>query len=139
LRLALLDVNVLLALAWPNHQHHDRAHAWFFGESHHGWVTCSLTELAFVRLSSNPSFTSAAVAPAAAAALLQKLASHDRHQFWADLPPVGVEMFARAVGHQQVTDCYLVRLAEHHAGRIVTFDAPLREHASDSEMVTVLS
>ena len=26
---ALLDVNVLVALAWPNHVHHTQAHRWF--------------------------------------------------------------------------------------------------------------
>ena len=26
---ALLDVDVLVALAWPNHVHHDPARAWF--------------------------------------------------------------------------------------------------------------
>lgn len=26
---ALPDVNVLVALAWPNHVRHGRAHAWF--------------------------------------------------------------------------------------------------------------
>ena len=35
----LLDVNVLLALAWPTHQHHGAAHQWFRQESRHGWAT----------------------------------------------------------------------------------------------------
>lgn len=137
-RHALLDVNVLLALAWPNHQHHGRAHEWFFRESRHGWATCALTQLAFVRLSSNPSYTSVAVTPQVAATLLVTLVAHETHQFWNDLPPLSADVFARAVGHQQVTDAYLVRLAEHHAGRVVTFDAPLREHARDPHAVTVV-
>ena len=136
--LALLDVNVLLALAWPNHQHHGRAHEWFFREGRNGWATCALTQLAFVRLSSNPSYTPAAVRPSVAATLLSALVVHEKHQFWSDLPPVGVDVFARALGHQQVTDAYLVRLAEHHGGRVVTFDAPLREHARDPHAVTVV-
>lgn len=138
MKLALLDVNVLLALAWPNHQHHGRAHEWFFRESGNGWATCALTQLAFVRLSSNPSYTSAAVTPPVAASLLIALALHDKHQFWSDLPPVAVDVFTRALGHQQVTDAYLVRLAERYGGRVVTFDAPLREHARDPHAVTVV-
>ena len=35
MKAALLDTNVLLALAWPNHQHHAQAHAWFAA---HGWA-----------------------------------------------------------------------------------------------------
>jgi uncharacterized protein len=135
---ALVDVNVLLALAWPNHQHHDRAHGWFIRESPDGWATCALTQLAFVRLSSNPAYTPAAVPPSEAAALLGTLTSHATHRFLAELPPLRVEFFANAVGHQQTTDAYLVHLAEHHGVRLVTFDAPLRRHARGSETVTVI-
>jgi predicted nucleic acid-binding protein len=35
-KVALPDANVLLALAWPNHQHHERAHGWFLREHYHG-------------------------------------------------------------------------------------------------------
>jgi len=38
----LLDVNVLLALAWPNHVQHTRAHGWFTREHPWGWGTCTL-------------------------------------------------------------------------------------------------
>lgn len=135
---ALPDVNVLLALAWPNHQHHDRAHAWFSEEHRFGWATCALTQVAFVRLSSNPAYTAAAVSPAAAAALLARLAAHEHHHFFGELPPAATDAFARAAGHQQVTDAYLVRVAVHHASRVVTFDRPLREHAPEPDRVTVI-
>ena len=48
----LLDVNVLLALAWPSHAHHEIADEWFLRNRHKGWATCVLTQLAFLRLSS---------------------------------------------------------------------------------------
>jgi predicted nucleic acid-binding protein len=51
---------------------------------------------------------------------------------------VGVDVFSKALGHQEVIDAYLVRLAEHHGGRVVTFDAALREHARDPGVVTVV-
>jgi hypothetical protein len=35
-----LDVNLLIALAWPNHPQHARAHAWFAKERAKGWRTC---------------------------------------------------------------------------------------------------
>lgn len=44
----LLDVNVLLALAWPNHLHHGLAQSWFRKSLTDGWATCSLTELGFI-------------------------------------------------------------------------------------------
>jgi predicted nucleic acid-binding protein len=51
--LLLLDVNVLLALAWPNHQFHAAALREL--QPRRGrWATCALTQLGFIRLSSNP-------------------------------------------------------------------------------------
>ena len=37
---ALLDVNVLMALAWPNHVHHAPARSWFNARRKSGWATC---------------------------------------------------------------------------------------------------
>ena len=125
---ALLDVNVLLALAWPNHQHHAAAHRWFRRESQHGWASCALTQVAFVRLSSNPAFTSAAVPPAAAADLLHRLVQHDAHRYWGALPGMSAARLSRAAGHRQVTDAYLVQVAVHHRGRLATFDARTAAH-----------
>lgn len=136
---ALLDVNVLLALAWPNHQHHESAHAWFHAESRHGWTTCALTQLAFVRLSSNPAYTSEAVAPQDAVALLAKLTAHKRHRFWNDLARPTGRMFRQAAGHQQVMDAYLVALATHHQARLVTLDGRLATHATKPSDVTVIT
>jgi toxin-antitoxin system PIN domain toxin len=135
---ALLDANVLLALAWPNHQHHAAAHRWFGREAAHGWATCALTALAFVRLSSNPAYTAAAVTPSEAATLLRDFTGHRHHRFWAAAPPPLPALFARAAGHQQVVDAYLVGLAQHHRGRLATFDAPLAAHAGDAGLVHVI-
>ena len=53
-RVALLDVNVLVALFEPEHIHHETAHDWFADESSHGWATCPVTENGFVRVLANP-------------------------------------------------------------------------------------
>lgn len=135
----LLDVNVLLALAWPTHQHHGASHQWFRRESRHGWVTCALTQLAFIRLSSNPSYSVDAVSPQDAAALLLQLTAHATHRFWTDLPAVDASVFKHASGHQQVMDAYLVGLARHHRGRVVTFDTRMKSHADDDGLVTTIT
>jgi predicted nucleic acid-binding protein len=51
--ISLLDVNVLIALAWPNHIHHRLASRWFDRNRKSGWATCPLTQSGFVRVSSN--------------------------------------------------------------------------------------
>ena len=55
-QVALLDVNLLVALFDPDHIHHDLAHDWF--EDHHrsGWATCPVTENGFVRVLANPAY-----------------------------------------------------------------------------------
>ena len=39
----LLDVNLLIALAWPNHVHHAPAHRWFSETGRKAWATCPIT------------------------------------------------------------------------------------------------
>ena len=136
---ALLDVNVLLALAWPNHQHHAAAHRWFRSEARHGWATCAITQLAFIRLSANSAYTAEAVSPSAAAALLHKYCEHARHQFWESPPAAEPGFYQRALGHQQVNDAWMVELARQRGGRLITFDAPLRIHDVDACVVKVIS
>jgi toxin-antitoxin system PIN domain toxin len=136
---SLPDVNVLLALTWPSHQHHQAAHRWFGRESRHGWATCALTQLAFVRVSANPSFSPDFVTPQDAATLLVRLTAHKQHRFWGELPALDVAALTHAQGHQQVMDAYLVQLARHHGGRVVTFDTRLAAHAIGDHEVTTLS
>ncbi len=45
---SLLDVNSLVAMAWPNHVHHRAVRAWFKEYESRGWATCPLTESGFV-------------------------------------------------------------------------------------------
>lgn len=123
---ALLDVNVLIALAWPNHVHHERARTWF--EDHHrqGWATTPVTEIGFVRVSSNRSAISVASTPDVATRLLRALTALDGHEFWTDDVALvtGEELdIALATSHRDVTDAHLVALARRHAGRLVSFDS----------------
>ncbi len=126
----LLDVNVLIALAWPNHVHHVIAHAWFEKIGHFCWSSCPLTQLAFVRISSNPKIIADAVSPRAALQSLGKMTAMARHEFWPDdLPLIGLAGFSAAAlaGHRQVTDAYLIELAKHRKGIVATLDAGLSD------------
>lgn len=127
--ISLLDVSVLVALAWPNHVHHRAAHRWFERAARAGWATSSIVELGFVRVSSNARVIASAVTPQEAAALLRRITALPHHRFWADdvrfaeSPEVAL---ARVAGHQQVTDAHLVGLAVRHGGRMATFDRGVR-------------
>lgn len=121
----LLDANLLLALAWPQHVHHGLAHDWFARAVAKGWATCAITQMAFVRISCNPRLTVAGVTPDAAAALLAQMTAHPGHRFLSEAPPLpGFALFGRRrlLGHGQVTDAYLLSLAMHHGFRFATLD-----------------
>jgi len=51
---ALLDVNILIALFDTVHTHHDVAHDWFADNNTSGWATCPLTENGLLRVLGNP-------------------------------------------------------------------------------------
>ena len=130
----LLDVNVLIALAWPNHVHHEPAQRWFASSAKKAWATCPLTQLGFVRVSSNPRIVATAVSPREAARVMAAVTAQPGHEFWPD----ALELTAAAefstvtlVGHRQVTDAYLVALARHHGGRLATFDRDVADLVTD--------
>ena len=49
----LLDVNVLIAYGFRRHDFHDRVGAWIRSRKSDQFLTCSVTELAFVRILGN--------------------------------------------------------------------------------------
>lgn len=126
---SLLDVNVLLALAWPNHVHHERAHGWFRSIDGKPWATCPATQSGFVRVSSNRKALAYARAPLEAVALLRSIVALPGHQFWRDdfdLARADWILELPLVGHLQVSDLRLVALARAKEGQVVTFDRGVR-------------
>jgi toxin-antitoxin system PIN domain toxin len=125
----LLDVNVLIALAWPNHAQHAKAHEWFAKEAGSGWSTCMVTQLAFVRISSHPSVEHH-VSTQDALAKLREIAAAPGHEFWSE-PPQGYlsSVFSKTVPstltHASVTDGYLATVAAFHGGKLATLDKQL--------------
>lgn len=119
----LLDANLLIALGWPVHVHHDSARAWFAQNRDQGWATCSLTEAAFVRISSNPRVFAAAFPPAQALLALQALRGLPGHSYLEDRATLTSSPFrAMIVSHNQVTDAHLLTLAYLHKVSLTTFD-----------------
>ena len=122
----LLDVNVLIALLWPPHEAHARAHRWFAKNADEGWATCAITQAGFVRIVSNPVFSRRVISPLDALEVLQGSLQHRAHRFWTEdigLAEAVAVYGQRLSGHQQVTDAYLLGLATHKKGRLATLDA----------------
>jgi uncharacterized protein len=121
----LLDTNSLLALLWPHHREHTRVRTWFKAHRHQHWATCPMTQAGFVRIASNPVFSSEAVTPSEALHLLKVNIAAADHAFWPDDVPLtqAVEYAgARLVGPQQVVDAYLLGLAIQRGGVLATLD-----------------
>ncbi|MBA2622948.1 MAG: PIN domain-containing protein [Chthoniobacterales bacterium] len=138
----LLDANVLLALAWPNHPFHRRALGRIDLRSRLRWGTCLLTQAAFVRLSSNPAVIPGAKSPAEAGQMLQQLIEDRDHVFLearkSARPQLGA-LLRRCQGHNQVNDAFLIWLASVHGGTVLTFDAPLRHLAPSKDLVELIA
>ena len=106
---ALIDVNVLIALTDPDHVHHELAHDWFAEEGAAAWATCPLTENGFVRVLANPNYHSAQLRPTAVASMLRRLCAAKGHQFWPDSVSLADSNrfdLAFVAGHRQLTDVY---------------------------------
>lgn len=124
-RPALLDVNLLVALFDPDHVHHDLAHDWFADNRGRGWATCAVTENGFVRVVANPTYGSIVNRPVDLVARLRQLCSVSGHQFWADtvsLRDASLFDCRRVGGYRQLTDVYLLGLAQRKGGSLATFD-----------------
>ncbi len=130
----LLDANVLIALAWPTHEHHERSLRWFRRQADRGWATTPFTQAAFVRVVSQPTFSGHPVSIDDAAELLARNTAHAAHRF---LPMnFGFDEVARCctgrlLGHRQITDAYLLTLAIRHDIALVTFDTGIAQLLAD--------
>jgi uncharacterized protein len=139
-RLLLLDVNALMALAWPNHQFHTAVLERLDQRPASRWATCALTQLGFVRLSSNPKVVEVRKTPAEAVGLLADLIRDRQHVYLESLPalPQTASVFRQLLGHQQVTDAYLLGVAEASDATLLTLDRRVVPHGTMRAHVEVI-
>jgi toxin-antitoxin system PIN domain toxin len=119
----LLDVNLLLAAIWANHPQHAKAFAWLSGKS---VMLCPLSELSFLRISTNKK---AINAPMEKARDLLNQFARDRKavRIAADLPALD----SHPGRSEEVTDHYLADLATLHGARLATLDQNLTHSSVD--------
>jgi uncharacterized protein len=117
----LLDVNVLLAAIWENHPQHTRAFDWLSGKS---ILLCPLTELGFLRVSTNRKAINAPMAKARE--LLERFAA-ERKPEW--IPDDLTPLLSHPKKSEEVTDIYLADLAAKHGARLATLDQSITHRA----------
>lgn len=137
--MALLDVNVLVALMWDSHVHHVAARDWFAERSAAGWATCPLTETGFVRVSSNPKVLPSPISVSDAIMVLAELRRLEGHRFLVDDVSPTDQGLPELSGYRQVTDAHLLALARRHGMPLVSFDVGLRILTDEASAVEVLS
>ncbi|MFM7343640.1 MAG: TA system VapC family ribonuclease toxin [Betaproteobacteria bacterium] len=123
-RIGLLDANVLIALCDGRQEHHDLAAHWFIEHAAQGWASCPLTQNGALRIMSAPAYPGARPV-AQVLAQLQTLCASPHHHFWPDaLSMVQADVLnpRYVLGHRQLTDAYLLALAVHQQGCLVTLD-----------------
>ena len=122
--IALLDVNMLVALFDHEHVHHLTAHDWFADNGDSGWASCPITENGALRVLASPQFQ-LHIPLGKLANLLRRFCERSAHKSWPDdvsLLNSAVVDVGQIRGHKQLTDAYLLALAVKNAGRLVTFD-----------------
>jgi hypothetical protein len=124
-RALLLDVNVLLALGWAEHEAHESVVERLSRRPAPVWATCPITQLGFIRISSTSGVFSHTLSPQQAHAALSALCEDARHRFLSQHPGVIECDFSLLGGPRQTTDAYLVALARHHRLHLLTLDGRL--------------
>jgi predicted nucleic acid-binding protein len=117
----LLDVNVLIALGFRRHGLHEQVAVWIRSRKNDRFLTCSITELGFVRILGNVRTYGMGVSRARELLLRLKKSSVMPLEFIADgndvsfLPPW-------AKNFAQTTDGHLVQLASSNDAVLATMD-----------------
>lgn len=130
----LLDVNVLIALAWPQHVHHLRSHAWFDALTD-AWATTPFTEAGYLRLSMNAAVVGSSIRASEAIASLSAIRALPRHVFLIDDSSLARAAIVtdRMSSYRQVTDAHLVNLAATTGAVLATLDRAIVELLAPDE------
>jgi uncharacterized protein len=117
----LLDVSPLIALALDRHQFHARVLKWVQSKTGDSFLSCSITELGFVRIVSQTPLYGYTL-PEARALLLRLKKSRAFHlEFIADENDIGyLPTWVRT--SKQTTDGHLQALAQSHNALLATLD-----------------
>lgn len=147
MKTALLDVNMLIAIFDTHHQYHVLATQWLTNHVKNGnyWATCPLTQNGCLRILSMPTYVNGFDIPVIKQYLQQAINS-PYHKFWQDdisLLDDKLIDWSHITGNRQLTDIYLMALAQTHNGIFVTLDNRVQvntvKNAHENLLVKLLS
>jgi toxin-antitoxin system PIN domain toxin len=136
---ALLDLNVLIALAWPQHIHHERARSWFSRLGERTWATTPVTESGFVRLSLNRAVVGTEMSGAGVLEMVRRFSDLPGHVFLADTARLAYAQFKidRLATAGQATDFHLLAVARATRSVLVTMDKAIPNYLAKSDRYLV--
>jgi predicted nucleic acid-binding protein len=70
---------------------------------------------------------------------LDRLIALQQHEYWQRLRRLEARQFGDIMGHKQVNDTYLVKLALLYHGRLATFDSGIRPLAAPQNLELIPS
>lgn len=134
----LLDVNVLFALTFENHMHHQLVTAWF-NTPDLQWAICAFTEAGFLRNATAP--RPGQISMSDATTVLARMAQKPGYLYvpiTADWKTLCSPFFQRLYGTKQVTDAYLLGLAVREGLVLATMDKAILHLAGEQYGAHVL-
>lgn len=118
----LLDVNALVALGFAQHEFHERINDWLEAEHYPSLLSCSITELGFVRILSQAASYQLTVAQARNALMAIKRTDRLSFGFLEDDQDIShLPTWVRTA--KQTTDGHLLQLAKTAGAILATFDS----------------
>ena len=137
----LLDVNVVLAIIDPAHEHHAPATRWFNEVGRSSFATCPIVENGVIRIAASSAYPNRPGDVDTVRRVVDRLCDQPGHAFWADSVSLRTVLSPETgLTPRQVTDVYLLALAVEHRGRLATFDRriPVGVMKAGSKAVVVL-
>jgi toxin-antitoxin system PIN domain toxin len=139
---ALLDVNVLLALLWSHHADHERVVRWHEEWTPKKWAVCPFSEAGFLRLSLNPAFVAGQAPVGTLIEILRRLHSKRGYHRMESVPDPSDARFSslweKVRGHRQVTDAVLLCMAIDEDVRLATMDRSIAALADRPDRVVLI-
>lgn len=118
----LFDVNILLAVFFKTHLHHEKAANAYKKYAPRGWATCPTTENGFTRVGLQKVFIDESRNSDRLRDMLTVWKSDENYQFWADELSILDDLILNIPNHTSVTELQLLALAVKNGGKFVTFN-----------------